>query len=94
MAGKITVVGLGAGDMNQLTLGVYKRLTQAEVLYVRTKDHPLIEDLKKEIAEIHFFDEVYEMAMDYARPDSSIIKITKDDIPLIRKVLKSIHPKL
>ncbi|OLO17701.1 MazG family protein, partial [Bacillus licheniformis] len=60
MAGKITVVGLGAGDMNQLTLGVYKRLTQAEVLYVRTKDHPLIEDLKKEIAEIHFFDEVYE----------------------------------
>lgn len=54
MAGKITVVGLGAGDMNQLTLGVYKRLTQAEVLYVRTKDHPLIEDLKKEIAEIHF----------------------------------------
>ncbi|WP_420954514.1 nucleoside triphosphate pyrophosphohydrolase [Bacillus haynesii] len=60
MAGKITVVGLGAGDMNQLTLGVYKRLTQAEVLYVRTKDHPLIEDLKKEIAEIYFFDEVYE----------------------------------
>ncbi|WP_456283047.1 bifunctional methyltransferase/pyrophosphohydrolase YabN [Bacillus sp. JZ34] len=60
MAGKITVVGLGAGDMNQLTLGVYKRLTQAEVLYVRTKDHPLIEDLKKEIAEMHFFDEVYE----------------------------------
>ncbi|MEC1479195.1 bifunctional methyltransferase/pyrophosphohydrolase YabN [Bacillus haynesii] len=60
MAGKITVVGLGAGDMNQLTLGVYKRLTQADVLYVRTKDHPLIEDLKKEIAEIHFFDGVYE----------------------------------
>lgn len=25
MAGKITVVGLGAGDMDQLTLGVYKQ---------------------------------------------------------------------
>ncbi|MFN2748240.1 nucleoside triphosphate pyrophosphohydrolase [Bacillus sp. z60-18] len=60
MARKITVVGLGAGDMTQLTLGVYKRLTQAEVLYVRTKDHPLIEELRKEIPTIHFFDEVYE----------------------------------
>ncbi|MCY8088236.1 nucleoside triphosphate pyrophosphohydrolase [Bacillus sonorensis] len=60
MAGKITVVGLGAGDMNQLTLGVYKRLTQAEALYVRTKDHPLIEELKNEIPSMYFFDEVYE----------------------------------
>ncbi|MFT0803845.1 nucleoside triphosphate pyrophosphohydrolase [Bacillus swezeyi] len=60
MTRKITVVGLGAGDMNQLTLGVYKRLTQAEVLYVRTEDHPLIEELKKEIPTIHFFDEIYE----------------------------------
>ncbi|MBU8788623.1 MULTISPECIES: nucleoside triphosphate pyrophosphohydrolase [Bacillus] len=60
MAGKITVIGLGAGDMNQLTLGVYKRLTRAETLYVRTKDHPLIEELKNEIPKIHFFDDVYE----------------------------------
>ncbi len=30
MAGNITVVGLGAGDMDQLTVGVHKLLTQAK----------------------------------------------------------------
>lgn len=44
MAGKITVVGLGAGDMDQLTIGIHKLLTKADTLYVRTKDHPLIEE--------------------------------------------------
>lgn len=47
MAGKITVVGLGAGDMDQLTIGIHKLLTKADTLYVRTKDHPLIEELEK-----------------------------------------------
>ncbi|WP_430742651.1 nucleoside triphosphate pyrophosphohydrolase [Bacillus atrophaeus] len=60
MAGNITVVGLGAGDMDQLTLGVHKLLTKAEALYVRTKDHPLIEELEKETGHIRFFDDIYE----------------------------------
>ena len=34
MAGKITVVGLGAGDMDQLTLGVYKQLKQAKEVFM------------------------------------------------------------
>ncbi|MBY8914733.1 nucleoside triphosphate pyrophosphohydrolase [Bacillus sp. YC2] len=61
MAGNITVVGLGAGDMDQLTVGVHKLLTQAEALYLRTKDHPLVKELERETAaQIHFFDEIYE----------------------------------
>lgn len=60
MAGKITVVGLGAGDMDQLTIGIHKLLTKADTLYVRTKDHPLIEELEKETKNIRFFDDIYE----------------------------------
>ncbi|MDA7028375.1 nucleoside triphosphate pyrophosphohydrolase [Bacillus sp. CLL-7-23] len=60
MAGKITVVGLGAGDINQLTLGIYKRLTQAEAVYCRTQDHPLVKELTQEIPNMYFFDDIYE----------------------------------
>ncbi len=61
MAGNITVVGLGAGDMDQLTVGVHKSLTQAKHLYIRTKDHPLIPELEQETeADIRYFDDIYE----------------------------------
>ncbi len=61
MAGNITVVGLGAGDMDQLTVGVHKLLTQAKHLYIRTKDHPLISELEQETeADIRYFDDIYE----------------------------------
>ncbi|MGE6632316.1 nucleoside triphosphate pyrophosphohydrolase [Bacillus sp. NPDC077027] len=60
MAGNITVVGLGAGDMDQLTLGVYKQLKQAKQVFMRTQDHPLTAELMQEVSSLIFFDEIYE----------------------------------
>ena len=37
---KIKVVGLGAGDLDQLPLGVYKLLKSGKPVYLRTKEHP------------------------------------------------------
>lgn len=54
MAGKITVVGLGAGDIDQLTLGVYKQLKQAKEVYMRTQDHPLTAELMQEVLSLTF----------------------------------------
>lgn len=54
MAGKITVVGLGAGDMDQLTLGVYKQLKQAKEVFMRTQDHPLTAELMQEVSSLTF----------------------------------------
>lgn len=54
MAGKITVVGLGAGDMDQLTLGVYKQLKQAKEVFMRTQDHPLTAELMQEVPSLTF----------------------------------------
>lgn len=41
---KITIVGLGAGDINLMPLGVYKLLTSNEStpIYIRTKEHPVV----------------------------------------------------
>ncbi|PLR78931.1 nucleoside triphosphate pyrophosphohydrolase [Bacillus sp. V3-13] len=57
---KIVVVGLGAGDIDQLPLGIYKKLIQANVVYLRTKEHPVVQELEKEGVLFRSFDSIYE----------------------------------
>jgi len=56
----LTIIGLGAGDFNQLQMGVYKKLKAAKKLYVRTVDHPVLEELAAEGVGFESFDDVYE----------------------------------
>ncbi len=58
---QITIVGLGAGDVDQLPLGVFKILTSSLPLFVRTEDHPVLSEIKDEIGSFQSFDSVYEM---------------------------------
>lgn len=60
MENTITIIGLGAGDLNQLPLGIYKKLKQEQRCFVRTMDHPVITDIQSEGIEFFSFDEVYE----------------------------------
>jgi tetrapyrrole methylase family protein/MazG family protein len=60
MQAKITVVGLGSGDENQLTLGVLRKLQQAGRLYLRTADHPVVPYLTEQCPDWQSFDELYE----------------------------------
>lgn len=57
---EITIIGLGAGDLDQLPLGVYKKLKTAEHFYVRTEEHPVLQELKTEGMQWTSFDGVYE----------------------------------
>lgn len=58
---KIEILGLGAGDINQLPLGIYRKLIDAKkVIYTRTLDHPVIETLQKEGVVFSSFDAMYE----------------------------------
>lgn len=57
---KIIVVGLGAGDLDQLPLGVYKLLKSGAPVYLRTKEHPVVAELVKEGFRYQSFDSVYE----------------------------------
>lgn len=60
MQKRITVIGLGAGDLDQLSLGVYKKIKEADQVYVRTKEHPVITELENEGVSFTGFDDVYE----------------------------------
>lgn len=57
---EITILGLGAGDLNQLSLGVYRKLKQASNCHVRTMDHPVINELIAEGIMFESFDGIYE----------------------------------
>lgn len=62
----IEVVGLGGGDINQLSLGIYKKLKEhGQPIFVRTKDHPVVRTLEEEGVEFHSYDEIYENYPDF-----------------------------
>lgn len=63
--GKITVIGLGFGDEEGLPLGVYRLLTQAEDLWLRTDRHPVVPWLEEEGVSYRTFDSVYEQQADF-----------------------------
>ncbi|WP_040760061.1 nucleoside triphosphate pyrophosphohydrolase [Sporosarcina newyorkensis] len=58
--GKITVIGLGAGDLDQLPLGTYRLLKQAGRLVIRTEEHPVVSELRSEGLQMESFDAIYE----------------------------------
>lgn len=62
MSSAITVVGLGSGDENQLTLGVLRKLEEAETVYLRTADHPVVSYLSQKGVRFQSFDGIYEAA--------------------------------
>lgn len=61
MIKKITVIGLGSGTEQQLTLGIWRLLQQATVVYVRTEQHPVISWLRSQGIALQSFDPFYEM---------------------------------
>jgi len=71
---KIIVIGLGAGDLEQLPLGIYKKLQQAENLYVRTEQHPVLQQLELEGVTWKSFDYLYEKNDQFESVYSAILQ--------------------
>ena len=60
MSATLTVVGLGSGNPDRLTLGIIKKLKAASVVYVRTKEHPVMAALSELEITSQSFDGLYE----------------------------------
>ncbi|WP_047986256.1 bifunctional methyltransferase/pyrophosphohydrolase YabN [Ornithinibacillus californiensis] len=75
MKHRIEVIGLGAGDLEQLPLGIYRKLTNTSgIIYVRTLDHPVIEALQKEGVEFSSFDHLYEQNKEFEAVYQDIVQ--------------------
>lgn len=74
----IYIVGLGAGDENQIPYGVVQLLKKGLPLFLRTKEHPMISFLENN--NIHFisFDEVYTKRDTFQEVYGEIIETIKE----------------
>lgn len=69
----ITIVGLGSGDENQLTLGAWRTLQAAGLVYVRTDKHPVVDSLKQSGVAVRSFDGLYEAHGSFAGVYAAIV---------------------
>ncbi|GGA70943.1 nucleoside triphosphate pyrophosphohydrolase [Ornithinibacillus halotolerans] len=76
MKHRIEVIGLGAGDIEQLPLGIYRKLTSIEKMhFTRTLDHPVITNLKEEGVNFTSFDYLYQREKGFETVYEEIVKI-------------------
>ncbi|WP_434122128.1 MazG nucleotide pyrophosphohydrolase domain-containing protein [Salinicoccus roseus] len=57
---KIEIIGLGSSDLDQMPLGIWRRLENAGRIHLRTKDHPAVSALAELGVELVDFDHMYE----------------------------------
>lgn len=58
--GKLTILGLGPGSLDDLTLGAVREIENAKHLYLRTKHHPTVKYIEDKGISYTSFDDIYE----------------------------------
>ncbi len=71
----LKVVGLGPGGMNYLTLEALESLEAAEVVYLRTEKHPVIDKLRERGIKFESYDSFYEKFESF---DEVYLSVAKD----------------
>jgi tetrapyrrole methylase family protein/MazG family protein len=75
MSASITIVGLGSGNPDRLTMGIVKTLQRAFEVYVRTQEHPVMSVLDELNVATQSFDHVYEARDSFPEVYASIADI-------------------
>ncbi|MGG3883915.1 nucleoside triphosphate pyrophosphohydrolase [Brevibacillus panacihumi] len=70
----ITILGLGAGDLDQLPYGIYRKLKEAKNLFLRTREHPVVGQLAAEGVAFASYDDVYEQYDSFAEVYEEIVR--------------------
>lgn len=78
MVKKIEILGLGAGDLEQLPVGVYKKLLNTGEVFLRTKEHPVVAELEKEGLTYTSFDAIYEKHEQFEEVYEEIVQTLLD----------------
>ena len=59
MSSCLHIIGLGPSGLEQLTLGNYRRICGAKKVFVRTSQHPCVQELMAEGVLVDSFDQIY-----------------------------------
>lgn len=97
MTKEIIVIGLGAGTIDQLPLGIYRTLLSTEKsIYVRTANHPVVQSLINEGVELASFDYLYEDATNFQIVYENIAQNLVDKVEDGEQIIYAVpgHPML
>ena len=62
---KITIVGLGSGDISSISLKAYRILTSSDNIFLRTENHPVVDSLVEDGMNYRSFDYIYDKSDDF-----------------------------
>ncbi len=69
----ITILGLGPGDPNLLTRQAWQVLESCDEVYLRTRQHPVVDGLPGQVL-VHSFDELYEQGESFEQVYDEIVR--------------------
>jgi tetrapyrrole methylase family protein / MazG family protein len=69
----LTIVGLGPGELDDLSRKAYRTLKQAQTVYLRTSQHGCVACLPQNDVTYHSFDELYETLDDFETVYTAIV---------------------
>lgn len=79
---KLTIIGLGPGSKNYLTIGALEALKNSNRIYLRTKKHPVVSYLDEIGINYETFDHIYEKTDDfnnvYEKIVDEVLNLLKD----------------
>src|SRR5699024_4447078 len=90
----IKIIGLGAGDIEQLPLGIYRLLTKAQApIFLRTKEHPVVSTLVEEGMVYTSFDYIYEKHDHFEEVYEEIVQVLVEE-SMDREIIYAVpgHP--
>ncbi len=93
---KITVVGLGSGDINSISLGAYNKLIKSENIFMRTGKHPICDQLLDSGISFKTFDELYDTGKDFDSVYMNIIEMLISEVKAKGEIIYAVpgHPRV
>ncbi|MDR3600121.1 MAG: nucleoside triphosphate pyrophosphohydrolase [Desulfosporosinus sp.] len=94
MSSCLHVIGLGPAGLDQLTLGNYRRICSAKKIFVRTAQHPCVQELMAEGVLVDSFDEIYAKESSFEAVYEKITELLRRELQKGSEVIYAVpgHP--
>ncbi|CAA7599899.1 MazG nucleotide pyrophosphohydrolase domain protein [Acididesulfobacillus acetoxydans] len=96
MKARLHIIGLGPAGADKLTLESYRKLKQADRVFVRTERHPCVEELRREGVTFIPFDYIYGREKTFEGVYECIVARLREELSQRAEVVYAVpgHPKV